>query len=160
MNPSADELLSRLRGVTGPELTPPAEPASMTWVYWLLAVLIAIAIAWLFRRRPPVVISAVDEALAGLATAESSSGLDTIVRTFLQRMLDVPAKQMTTAELLGRIPPHWHSLLEASDRLRFSGVQPDESEWSGLLRRAEVLIQADGGELAGRRTARSGVNSH
>jgi hypothetical protein len=156
MKTPPDELLSKLHGVTGPELSPAPPESPLAW--WIavsfLGILFAgIIIFWPRRRRAVPSLPPGAEAKAALSklptepTAEALASLDQLSRRYISRIHDIDAVRLTTPELLVRLPDdvgtRWGEVLDPCDRARFAGVLPTQAAWSELLRRAESLIRND-----------------
>jgi hypothetical protein len=155
-----DELLNRLRPVTGPELTP-APPVSH-WPFWIAVTLVAMLIVgvvlfWPRRRRVPALAPEVEaqQALDNLAaepSSESLDALDQLVRTFIRRVHAVDAARLTTPELLALLPTNCADAcadaLVPCDHARYSGMLPTQTAYAAMVRSAATLIQAGASERA------------
>jgi hypothetical protein len=157
---SADELLGQLRGVTGPEVMPPAP--GMPWAEWLTALATVAGVAalvwrlWRRARKPlqprEVALGELNR-LAAEPLAESLHQFDAVLRRYLAVARPVAAEKRSTPELRAALPladEPWLALLEANDRDRFAGELPAQAAWSERLRRAAGLLQAEAGDPAGR----------
>ncbi|MFL5330153.1 MAG: hypothetical protein ACJ8C4_14725 [Gemmataceae bacterium] len=156
MKTPPDELLSKLHGVTGPELSPVPPESPLAW--WiaisLSGVLFAgIVIFWPRRRRTTPNLPPGAEARAALSalptepTAEALAALDQLSRRYIVRVHGVDALRLTTPELLVQLPTdiatEWRDVLDPCDRARFAGVLPTQAAWSELVQRAQGLVQTE-----------------
>ena len=159
--PPPDEFLSRLHGITGPELTP-LEPASLL-AWWTAVALVALSFAGIVifwpRRSASMMASEIEDtrvAIGKLPSEPSAAGLaefDGIVRRHLGQVFAIDALPLTTVELLQALPnaasQSWSDVLLPCERARFAGILPTQDAYSELLRRTAMLIQMEAKQIAG-----------
>jgi hypothetical protein len=147
MNPTLEELVGRLHGITGPEggLPPPA-PA--VWPWLLGGAVIVAGFAVLLRRRPVAPPDA--EALAGLRSARDLATIERVVRAYLVREFDPLAATRTPAELARSATKEWAGLVADIEHSRFAPAQPAQPDCGAIVTQIELLIHADRLKAPGR----------
>lgn len=152
---SVDELLGQLRGVTGPEPAPPPQP--FPWLEWLVAIggLAVGTWIWWWLRRPKPQLPADVEALQALGrlpdspTEPALTYCERLVRRYLERQHQIPARMLTPAECNDEISDAWREVLTLLQVRRFAPAQSAPDSWSGLVRQLESLIRDDRIKAAG-----------
>jgi hypothetical protein len=165
------EVASR-RPITPIEELPP--PRSGPWWIWLVAGVVGVTLflgGWVWGRRrkpaPQAVPTLAERTLGQLdrllarrlpekqATTRFLALLTLILRGYLEKTLGLPARKLTTAELLpqlakqGRLTPAIsgvvRDVLERSDRIRFARAQTTVEECAELAGRVRRVIEISQG---------------
>ncbi|MBX7106397.1 MAG: hypothetical protein K1X57_20135 [Gemmataceae bacterium] len=149
MNPTLEELVGRLHGVTGPEGgVPPPAPALWPWLLAGAAVILVLVVV--LRRRPRL--SPDIEALAGLQSARDLATVERVVRAYLARQFDPLADSRTPAELARSATKEWAGVVADIEHSRFAPAQPAQPACDAIVTRIELLIHADRLKAPGRAT--------
>ncbi|MFO0964663.1 MAG: hypothetical protein U0793_03625 [Gemmataceae bacterium] len=159
--------LAKSRDITPPEGVPPPAPAVFWWPWLIAGGLILFAAGWLLgnsRRRsaPTRTASPRERALAQVArlvarrlpeknrTSRFASLLTVIVRAYLEKTLQLPARARTTGELAPLLSADQRladedraairSVLDRCDRIRFAGEIVSSVECNELAAATARLI--------------------
>lgn len=154
-----------IRDITAIEEVPP--PPSFPWETWLAVgvgigfILLGIfVLRKVFRRRDfrswsPEALALQEMKRLGrwtLPECRKLALLDRIVRGYVQKRFQVPARHWTTQEILplpASLPPWIEEFFKRSDLIKFAGIQPTCQEVDGWLDRIRQWI----GEEERRRAA-------
>jgi hypothetical protein len=161
--------LAKLRDITSIEEVPgPADEARWTWIIagTAAALVLAGVVGWLWRRRAAGSSRSAEslalrelERLEGLGLPERGKGerfgalLTALLRRYLERRFDVPARRQTTVEFLatiGQVPAlkseaAWmEDFLTRCDQIKFAPIETTQAECAALAMQVRDFLTRGG----------------